>query len=58
MVAIGAIVIGFSGRSEVSTNLQREAIVGTPDMTPAAIAKEAKAGQSVDTGDEAKCFAS
>jgi hypothetical protein len=71
VVAIGAIVIGFSGRSEVGTNLQREAIVGTPDMTPAAIAKEAKAAglktlslptcsvanRSIDTGGEAKCFA-
>lgn len=47
-------------------------IVGTPDMTPSGIAKEAKAagltnvalptcsvaGQSIDTGGEAKCFAS
>jgi hypothetical protein len=72
VVGIGAIVIGFSGRHEVTTNLQREAIVGTPDMTPSAIAREAKAAglknvslptcnvanEPIDTGDEAKCFAS
>jgi hypothetical protein len=71
-VGIGAIVIGANGRSEVGTQLKREAIVGTPDMTPAAIAKEANAaglknvslptcsvaGKSIDTGGEAKCFAS
>jgi hypothetical protein len=71
-LGIGAIVVGFSGRSEVSDNLKQEAIVGTPDMTPAAIAREAKAagltnvslpscsvaGQTVDTGSEARCFAS
>jgi hypothetical protein len=69
---IGAIVIGTNGRSEVRTDLKREAIVGTPDMTPAAISKEAKAaglasvslpscsvaGKAVDTGSRAKCFAS
>jgi hypothetical protein len=71
-VGIGAIVIGLSGRSEVRTDLKREAIVGTPDMTPKAIASEAKAAgltnvslpscsvanKSIDTGGEAKCFAS
>jgi hypothetical protein len=70
-LGIGAIVVGFSGRSTVGDNLAKEAIVGTPDMTPAAIAREAKdaglknvslptcsvAGQSVDTGNEARCFA-
>jgi hypothetical protein len=67
----GAIVVGFSGRSTVNDSLKKEAIVGTPDMTPSAIAREAKgaglanvslptcsvAGQSVDTGNEARCFA-
>jgi hypothetical protein len=71
-LGIGAIVTGVSGRSEVGDNLKREAIVGTPDMTPAIIAKEAKgaglkgvdlptcsvANQTIDTGSEAKCFAS
>ena len=67
----GAIVIGSVGRSQVGDDLAREAIVGTPDMTPATIQREAKdaglknvslptcsvAGQSVDTGGEARCFA-
>jgi hypothetical protein len=70
-LGIGAIVVGLDGRSTVSDNLKQEAIVGTPDMTPALIAKEAKAagltnvslptcsvaGQTVDTGSEARCFA-
>jgi hypothetical protein len=69
---IGAIVIGFTGRSEVRSNIQREAIVGSPDMTPSAIKSEAAkaglknvdlptcsvAGEAITTGSEAKCFAS
>jgi len=72
LFGIGAIVIGFTGRSEVRSNIQREAIVGSPDMTPSAIKQEAAkagltnvdlpscdvAGETIDTGDEAKCFAS
>jgi hypothetical protein len=72
LLAIGAIVIGFTGRSEVRSNISREAIVGTQDMTPSAIKSEAAkaglqnvdlpscsvAGKTIDTGDEAKCFAS
>jgi transcription elongation factor len=70
--AIGAIAIGVAGRHEVRQNIAREAIVGSPDMTPTAIKSEAaKAGlknvnlptcsvadQSINTGDKAKCFAS
>jgi hypothetical protein len=70
-LGIGAIVIGFAGRADVGDQLAKEAIVGTPDMTPAAIKKEAAdaglknvslpsctvAGESVDTGSEARCFA-
>jgi hypothetical protein len=70
--AIGAIAIGVAGRHEVRQNIAREAIVGSPDMTPSAIKSEAaKAGlknvslptcsvadQSINTGDKAKCFAS
>ena len=43
LVAFGvvAIVMGFSGRSTVSNSLRLEKIVGSPDMTPALIAKEA-----------------
>jgi hypothetical protein len=69
---IGAIVIGISGRHEVSTDVKREQIVGTPDMKPALIAvaiKEAGlndvavpscdvAGKAITNGSEAKCFAS
>jgi hypothetical protein len=69
---IGAIVAGISGHNTVRDNLSKEQIVGTPDMTPSAIAAEAKAaglknvdlptcsvaGKSIDTGSEARCFAS
>ena len=71
-LGIGAIVVGSSGHNTVRDNLAKEQIVGTPDMTPSAIAAEAKAaglknvdlptcsiaGQSVDTGAKARCFAS
>jgi hypothetical protein len=70
--AIGTIAIGVLGRSEVHKSVALEAIVGSPDMTPSAIKTEAaKAGlknvalptcsvadQAIDTGSEAKCFAS
>ncbi|HEU4703605.1 MAG TPA: hypothetical protein VFS37_14070 [Conexibacter sp.] len=70
-LGVGAIVVGISGRADVGDQLAKEAIVGTPDMTPAAIKQEAAdaglknvslptcsvAGQSVDTGSEARCFA-
>jgi hypothetical protein len=69
---VGAIVIGIAGRHEVSTNVKREQIVGTPDMTPSLIAQKVKesglqdvtlptcdiAGKAVTNGTEAKCFAS
>jgi len=71
LFGIGAVLIGFTGRGEVRDNIAREAIVGTPDMTPSAIKGEAAkaglnvdlptcnvAGKTIDTGDEAKCFAS
>jgi hypothetical protein len=70
--AIGAIATGVVGRHEVRQNIAREAIVGSPDMTPAAIKTEvAKAGlknvslptcsvanEAITTGAESKCFAS
>jgi len=70
-LGIGAIVVGASGHSTVQDNLAKEQIVGTPDMTPSAIAAEAKAaglknvdvptcsiaGQAIDTGARARCFA-
>src|SRR4029453_15569056 len=45
LVAFGvvAIVMGFSGRGTVADSLKQEKIVGSPDMTPALIVKEAKA---------------
>ena len=45
LVAFGvvAIVMGFSGRGTVADSLKQEKIVGSADMTPALIAKEAKA---------------
>lgn len=68
---VGAIVIGFAGRAEVSDNIKQEQIVGSPDMTPALIAKDAKAaglvnvtlptcdiaGKAITNGADAKCFA-
>lgn len=65
-VGIAYIVVGLNGRDEVHDTLARELIVGTPDMKPGGIKTELKidlpscdvAGKTVDTGDEAKCFAS
>jgi hypothetical protein len=69
---IAAIIMGFGGRSTVDNSLKQEYIVGTPDMTPSAIAAEAKqaklpasislptcnvANQAVDNGSRARCFA-
>ena len=46
---IAAIAMGFNGRSTVTNSIKQEKIVGTPDMTPAAIKAEAKdAGLAVD----------
>jgi hypothetical protein len=69
---IGAIAVGANGRSTVRDNLALEKIVGSPDMTPKAIAAEAKAAgvtgvalpttsvanQTVNTGARARVFAS
>jgi len=89
LFGIGAIVLSVNGRSTVNDSLKQEQIVGTPDMTPSAIAGEVKAdqaaqtklfaqlhaagvkitpspivtpscsvaGETVDTGTEARCFA-
>ena len=68
---IGAIVIGISGRHEVSKDVKREQIVGTPDMKPSLIAKSVQeaglknvdlptcdvAGKAITNGADAKCFA-
>ena len=74
LVAFGvaAIAMGANGRSTVNSSLKQEYLVGTPDMTPSAIAAEAKkaglpagisfptksvAGKTIDTGSEARIFA-
>ena len=68
---IGALVLSINGKSTVKDSLSDEKIVGSPDMTPDAIRAEAKqaglsgvdlpscsvAGEQVDTGSEARCFA-
>lgn len=73
LVAFGivSIVLGISGGNEVTHDLKQEQIVGSDDMTPKAIAAEVQkaglqnvplpscsvAGQSVNSGSRAKCFA-
>jgi hypothetical protein len=68
-----AIVMGVNGRSTVNSSISREAIVGSPDMTPAGITTEAKAAKldlnkiqipscsvanvAVTNGATARCFA-
>jgi hypothetical protein len=68
----GSIGIGAWGINNVRDNLKLEQISGSPDMTPSAIKAEgAKAGltnvsyptcnvadKAIDTGSEARCFAS
>jgi hypothetical protein len=72
VLGVGAIVTGLAGRHEVSTDIKREQIVGTPDMKPSLIAQKVKragltnvtlptcdvAGKSIANGADAKCFAS
>lgn len=69
---VAAIVMGVNGRSTVHNSLKLEKIVGTPDMTPAAIRDEGQkaglpastkyptvsvAGKQINTGDRARAFA-
>jgi ABC-type Na+ efflux pump permease subunit len=49
-VGVGAIAVGFDGRSQVRDELARENIVGTPDM-------DKVANEKVNTGQEARDFA-
>ena len=65
------IVLALNGHHTVTTELKQQKITGTPDMTPSAIQAEGAkaglkdvsyptcsvAGQSIDTGSEARCFA-
>jgi len=70
---VAAIVLGVNGRSTVQSSLKLEQIVGTPDMTPAAIKAEAQkaglpssiklptvavAGKQINSGASARAFAS
>jgi len=70
---IAAIVMGVNGQSTVKNSIKQENIVGTPDMTPAAITAEAKkaglnvadlsiptrsvANKKITNGDLARTFA-
>jgi hypothetical protein len=70
---VAAIVMGVNGHSTVQNSLTQENIVGSPDMTPAAIKAEAKkaglpvanisfpslavAGKAINTGERARAFA-
>jgi hypothetical protein len=67
---IAVIVLALNGHSTVNSELERQHITGSPDMTPEAIRAEGEkaglkdvsypscsvAGESVDTGSEARCF--
>jgi hypothetical protein len=73
LIAIGAgsIVKGLDGRAQVHDALAQEQIKGMPEFTPSGIAAKARAaglqsvtlptcsvaGEKIDTGGEAKCFA-
>jgi hypothetical protein len=73
LIAFGvvSVVMGVQGRSTVRDSLKLEQIVGTPDMTPSAIAAEAQkagltgialptksvAGKPITTGERARTFA-
>jgi hypothetical protein len=69
---VAAIFLGVNGKSTVGNELKNQQIVGTPDMTPTAIAAEVKgqpwakgfvlptcsvANLAVTNGDRARCFA-
>lgn len=73
LIAFGIVVIvlAINGRNTVHDELKQQQITGTPDMTPTAIKAEGAkaglknvsyptctaAGEPVDTGSEARCFA-
>ena len=73
LVAFGIVVIvlAVNGHSTVADELKQQQITGSPDMTPAAIKAEAAkaglknvdlptcdvAGQPIDDGNSARCFA-
>jgi hypothetical protein len=73
LIAFGIVVIvlAINGRNTVVDELKQQQITGTPDMTPSAIQAEGAkaglkdvtyptcsvAGEAIDTGSEARCFA-
>ena len=73
LIAFGIVVsvLAINGHNTVTHELEQQKITGTPDMTPSAIKAEGAkaglkdvsyptctvAGESVDTGSEARCFA-
>ena len=73
LIAFGIVVIvlAINGHNTVTNELKQQKITGTPDMTPTAIKAEGAkaglknvsyptctvAGESIDTGSEARCFA-
>lgn len=73
LIAFGVAVIALSlnGHRTVTHELEHQQITGTPDMTPEAIKAEGEkaglkdvsypscsvAGETIDTGSEARCFA-
>ena len=73
LIAFGivTIVLALYGHHTVTTELERQKITGTPDMSPSAIKAEVNkagltnihlpsctvAGKSIDTGSRARCFA-
>jgi len=73
MIAFGIVVIvlALNGQNTVKSELKNQQITGTPDMTPTAIKAEAEkaglenvdlptcsvAGQAIDSGTKARCFA-
>jgi hypothetical protein len=73
LIAFGVVVIvlAINGRNTVHNELSQQHITGTPDMTPTAIKGEGAkaglkdvtyptcsvAGEPIDTGNEARCFA-
>jgi hypothetical protein len=69
---VAALALSIQGHNTVNSSLKEQQIVGTPDMTPSQIKDEAKAaglpasitlptctvaGQTVDNGTRARCFA-
>ena len=68
---IVVIVLAINGHNTVTSELKQQKIIGTPDMTPTAIKAEGAkaglknvsypsctvAGETIDTGSEARCFA-